>query len=70
MEVTELIFQLNYFKRKISAILKRHCYHSNDSYISFLHKLYINSPDHVLLSTYIHCSSTSSNCPKIQIKTP
>ena len=35
MGVTELVFQLNYFKGKISAILKRHCCHSNDSYVSF-----------------------------------
>ncbi len=29
MGVTELVFQLNYFKRKISAILKRHCCHEH-----------------------------------------
>ena len=60
MGVTELVFQLNYFKGKISAILKSQFCHSNDSYVSFF-KI-SGSPDHVLLSTYRHCSSMSSNC--------
>lgn len=32
MGVTKLVFDLCYFKDKITAKLKRHCRHSNDSY--------------------------------------
>ena len=39
MGVTDLIFKLNNFKPKISAILNRHCYHNNGSCNSFFLKL-------------------------------
>ncbi len=39
MGVTELVFKLNYFKGKISAILKRHCCHSNHSHANFFQNL-------------------------------
>ena len=34
--VTELVFDLNCSKVKISTILKRHCCHSNSSYVTFV----------------------------------
>ena len=34
--VTELVFELNCSKVKISAILKRHCCHSNSGYVTFV----------------------------------
>ena len=38
MGTTDLIFKLNNFKSKISAILKRHCCYSNGSCDSFFSK--------------------------------
>ena len=38
MGVLDLIFKLNNFKPKISAILKHHCCHSNNSCDSFFSK--------------------------------
>ena len=35
MGVTKVFFELNQFKRKLAAILKRHCCHSNHSYALF-----------------------------------
>ena len=39
LRVTDVIFELNYFKAKISAYLKRHCCHSNDSCLTFVKKI-------------------------------
>ena len=36
MGLTELIFNINYFKRQVVVILKRHCYNSNGRYWIFL----------------------------------
>ena len=38
MGVTDVVYELNYFKAKISAILKRHCCHSNGSSVTFVQK--------------------------------
>jgi hypothetical protein len=57
---------LNYFKAKISAILKRYCCHSNGSCETFVKKS--NLLDVVLYQydSYF-CFPTSNNCPKIRI---
>ena len=34
--MTDVFFKLNYFKTKISTILKRHCCHRNDSRVTFV----------------------------------
>jgi hypothetical protein len=39
MGVTYVVYELNYFKAKISAILKRHCCHSNG--ITLFTKIYL-----------------------------
>ncbi len=38
MGLTELVFELIYFKDEISAILKRHCDQGNGSYVTFVTK--------------------------------
>jgi hypothetical protein len=38
MNVTDIVFELNVFKVKISAILKRHCCQRNGSWVSSLKK--------------------------------
>jgi hypothetical protein len=40
LRVTDVIFEsMNNFKAKISAYLKRHCCHSNDSCLTFVKKI-------------------------------
>jgi hypothetical protein len=39
--VTDVVYELNYFKSKISAILKHHCCHSNGSCVTFVNSLYV-----------------------------
>ena len=45
MGVTDLFFEENEIKAKKSAILKRHSYHSNDSNVIFVKKLYSSNSD-------------------------
>jgi hypothetical protein len=65
LEVTNVVHQINYFKTKISSILKRHCCNTNGSCVILVQKYCSKSQTFQFKQTLLRSSPTCRPCPHL-----